>query len=79
MRIVRYPLAERPDLAEWLTIHPAALAALDRNDGLLSLEPAQVAFIDTETTGLSLGAGTYTFLIGVGTFENPVGLRDPQG
>ena len=38
-------------------------------------QPAQVAFIDTETTGLSLGAGTYTFLIGVGTFENPVGLR----
>ena len=32
--------------------------------------PAQVAFIDTETTGLSLGAGTYTFLIGVGTFED---------
>ena len=43
------------------------------------MEPAQVAFIDTETTGLSLGAGTYTFLIGVGTYENPVGLRDPQG
>jgi uncharacterized protein len=79
VRIARYPLAERPDLAEWLTVRPAALAALDRNDALLGLAPAQVAFIDTETTGLSLGAGTYTFLIGVGTYENPVGLRDPQG
>ena len=69
VRTARYPLAERPDLAEWLTVQPAALAALDRNDALLRLEPAKVAFIDTETTGLSLGAGTYTFLIGVGTFE----------
>jgi hypothetical protein len=70
VRTARYPLAERPDLAEWLTVYPAALAALDRNDALLRLEPAQVAFIDTETTGLSLGAGTYTFLIGVGAFED---------
>ncbi len=79
VRSVRYPLAERPDLAEWLGAQPAALAALDRNDGLQSLEPDKVVFIDTETTGLSLGAGTYTFLIGVGTYENPMGLRDPQG
>jgi hypothetical protein len=79
VRVARYPLAGRSDLTEWLSVEPAALAALDRNDALLRLDPAQVAFIDTETTGLSLGAGTYTFLIGVGTFENPVGLRDPQG
>jgi len=79
VRIFRYPLTERPDLAAWLAVQPVALAALDRNDGLLGLEPEKVAFIDTETTGLSLGAGTYTFLIGVGTYENPVGLRDPQG
>jgi uncharacterized protein YprB with RNaseH-like and TPR domain len=70
VRAARYTLAERPDLAEWLTVQPAALAALDRNDALLRLDPAQIAFIDTETTGLSLGAGTYTFLIGVGTFED---------
>jgi uncharacterized protein YprB with RNaseH-like and TPR domain len=79
VREVRYPLAERPDLAAWLTVQPAALAALDRNDGLLSLEPEKVAFVDTETTGLSLGVGTYTFLIGVGTYENPAALADPQG
>ena len=80
VRTARYPLAQRPDLAEWLTVQPETLAALDRNDALLSIwSRLSVAFIDTETTGLSLGAGTYTFLIGVGTYENPVGLRDPQG
>ncbi len=65
----RYPLADYPDLAAWLSIRPAALAALDRNEALFDLQPPQAAFIDTETTGLSLGAGTYTFLIGVGTCE----------
>ncbi len=69
VRTARFPLAERPDLAEWLAVEPAALAALDRNDALRALDPAAVAFIDTETTGLSLGAGTYTFLIAVGTYE----------
>ncbi len=65
----RYPLAEQPDLAAWLNIRPVALAALDRNETLFDLQPPQAAFIDTETTGLSLGAGTYTFLIGIGTYE----------
>jgi uncharacterized protein YprB with RNaseH-like and TPR domain len=31
--------------------------------------PSSFAFIDTETTGLSGGAGTYAFLIGVGRFD----------
>jgi uncharacterized protein len=65
----RYPLAERRDLAAWLGVTPLALAALDRNEALFELHPGRAAFIDTETTGLSLGAGTYTFLIGVGTYE----------
>lgn len=65
----RYPLAERDDLAAWLDVSPLSLAALDRNEALFDLDPARAAFIDTETTGLSLGAGTYTFLIGIGTYE----------
>jgi uncharacterized protein YprB with RNaseH-like and TPR domain len=36
---------------------------------LLNLSLEQFAFIDTETTGLSGGAGTFAFLIGVGRFE----------
>ena len=33
------------------------------------LPPQSFAFLDTETTGLSGGTGTYAFLIGVGRFE----------
>jgi len=36
--------------------------------------PAKWAFLDTETTGLAGGAGTYAFLIGVGSIE-PEGFR----
>jgi hypothetical protein len=47
------------------------------------LSPASFAFLDTETTGLSGGTGTFAFLIGVGRFENQefhlaqFFLRDP--
>lgn len=34
-----------------------------------SQEMGEVAFLDTETTGLSGGAGTYAFLIGLGTWQ----------
>ena len=69
MRTVRYALAERPDLAALLHIEPEALAAAGRDGALAALDPARAAFIDTETTGLTPDTGTYTFLIGVGTFE----------
>jgi len=68
-RTVRYPLRKRPELVELLAAEPEALAALGRDVGLERLQPSRAAFVDTETTGLSLGAGTYTFLIGVGTYE----------
>ncbi len=69
VREARFPLAGHPALAEWLAVDPAALAALDRNERLLDLAPGEAAFLDTETTGLSLGAGTYTFMIGIGAYE----------
>lgn len=69
VREARFPLAEHPALAEWLAVEPAALAALDRSERLLDLAPGKAAFIDTETTGLSLSAGTYTFMIGIGAYE----------
>jgi uncharacterized protein len=72
VREARYPLSEHPSLAEWLAVAPETLAALDRTDLLLDMVPANTVFIDTETTGLSLGAGTYTFLIGVGAYDPPV-------
>ncbi len=78
VREARYPLREHEMLAEWLRVAPEGLAALDRNELLLDLVPSQAAFIDTETTGLSLGAGTYTFLIGIGFYELPA-PGDPFG
>jgi uncharacterized protein YprB with RNaseH-like and TPR domain len=51
----------------------ASLQVLGEWAGDTRLEglPAQAfAFLDTETTGLSGGTGTYAFLIGVGRFEN---------
>ncbi len=44
---------------EWLCGDPS----------LASLDPRQVIYLDTETTGLSGGAGTYVFMVGLGWFE----------
>ncbi len=41
------------------------LDALSENE-ILSIAPERWAFLDTETTGLAGGSGTYAFLIGVG-------------
>ena len=41
---------------------------------IVQSHPAKWAFLDTETTGLAGGAGTYAFLIGVGSIE-PEGFR----
>jgi uncharacterized protein YprB with RNaseH-like and TPR domain len=41
------------------------LDALGENE-IMACEPARWAFLDTETTGLAGGPGTYAFLIGVG-------------
>jgi uncharacterized protein YprB with RNaseH-like and TPR domain len=41
------------------------------------VSPARWAFLDTETTGLAGGSGTYAFLIGVGSIE-PEGFRVRQ-
>lgn len=50
----------------------ASLDAVGRwlnNEHIVQLPAQAFAFIDTETTGLSGGTGTYAFLIGVGRFE----------
>jgi uncharacterized protein len=73
VRTARYPLRQRPELGGLLAAEPEVLAALGQDASLARLEPSHAAFVDTETTGLSLGAGTYTFLIGIGTYELPEG------
>ncbi len=45
------------------------LALLDNQPGLCNIDLEKILFIDTETTGLSGGAGTCAFLVGVGYFE----------
>jgi len=45
------------------------IAAWAGEPNLAKLDLEQFAFIDTETTGLAGGTGTYTFLIGAGRFE----------
>jgi uncharacterized protein YprB with RNaseH-like and TPR domain len=49
---------------------PAALADLTDNPDWARVDPARIVYLDTETTGLSTGTGTYTFLIGLGRFAD---------
>jgi hypothetical protein len=68
----RYPLDYRHGqhaLAELLAHNPQHPALLARDERLAGVEYRQMAFIDTETTGLAGGTGTYAFLVGVGLFE----------
>ncbi len=46
------------------------LALPARDQSLHGFDPRQAVFLDIETTGLSGGAGTWAFLIGLGRVEN---------
>jgi uncharacterized protein YprB with RNaseH-like and TPR domain len=56
-------------LGELLTHSPETAANLARDERLMDVDLRRLAFIDTETTGLAGGTGTYAFLVGVGVFE----------
>lgn len=82
----RYPLdfVHGPlPLAALLARDPATAARLARDDALAGAGLRSLAFLDTETTGLSGGAGTLVFLVGVGAIEEDefilrqYFLRDP--
>ncbi len=45
------------------------ISGLARDDRLKEIDINKTIFLDTETTGLAGGAGTYIFLVGVGYFE----------
>lgn len=56
-------------LGELLSL-PAAIAAHIGNEPeLAKTDLSRLVFLDTETTGLSGGTGTFAFLVGVGTFD----------
>lgn len=74
VREVVYPgetLRSRYPLAACLGQPVETLAALYPEANLENFDFARAAFLDTETSGLSGGAGAYAFMIGVGAFESP--------
>jgi len=62
---------------KWETLDAASLAAVLREPLPRNLNYRDLVFMDTETTGLSTGAGTVAFLIGVAYFTDN-GLRVEQ-
>lgn len=66
----RYPAGHPHGLGSLEITAPLDNLAVWAGDShLKELPPQAFAFIDTETTGLSGGTGTYAFLIGAGRFE----------
>jgi len=51
-----------------LGYEPSLAARVAQQAGLSAIAPSQLAYVDTETTGLAGGAGTLVFLVGVGRF-----------
>ena len=87
MALERYPLHYHHGHAALasLLLQPASIAAqLGREPRLADANLSRAVFLDTETTGLSGGAGTLAFLVGIGTFEDEAFhlrqyfLRDPD-
>lgn len=67
----RYPLHHRQGvipLEHALEISPEILRLLGRREECPAAH--RLLYLDTETTGLAGGTGTYLFLVGVGFFEN---------
>jgi len=61
------------DISNLHELPPDLLNSLSAG-AIASSHPSRWAFLDTETTGLAGGTGTYAFLIGVGNIE-PSGFR----
>ncbi|HOT97196.1 MAG TPA: ribonuclease H-like domain-containing protein [bacterium] len=52
-------------LERYLSLQPEQLVLVGKNWALQHARPENLLFIDTETTGLTGGAGTYAFLVGI--------------
>ena len=55
-------------LSDALLADRLVLARDARDERFAGFDPADALYLDTETTGLSGGAGTYVWLVGLGTF-----------
>jgi hypothetical protein len=51
------------------TASMASLAMWLGEPGLVQVDPSTYLFLDTETSGLAGGTGTYVFLVGIGKYE----------
>ncbi len=51
---------------------PQAIARLARDEALAGLDLRRAIYLDTETSGLSGGAGVYVYMVGLGWFEGDV-------
>jgi len=81
----RYPLEHRQGCASLrITTSLQVIAEWAREPRLADLEPEAFAFLDTETTGLAGGTGTYAFMVGVGRYDGEAFhlvqffMRDPM-
>ncbi len=70
-------------LSTFLDLSPQVVAQIARDDALAGVNLRRACFLDTETTGLSGGAGTMAFVVGLGFFVeegfrlHQYFLRDP--
>ncbi|MEA3339153.1 MAG: ribonuclease H-like domain-containing protein [Chloroflexota bacterium] len=55
-------------LSSFLSLSSETVAQIARDDALAGLNLHRACFLDTETTGLSRGAGTMAFMVGLGFF-----------
>jgi uncharacterized protein YprB with RNaseH-like and TPR domain len=67
------PLGPNASLSPNVSLGPNVsldiIAEWARDPRLAEVEPDTFAFLDTETTGLAGGSGTYAFLVGVGRYD----------
>ena len=66
-----------PSFLEKMTPSQSSGPTAETGGRLFENEPPSLLFFDLETTGLSGGAGTYTFLVGFGSFDEE-GFRTRQ-
>jgi len=59
-----------PILAQHHFLNSQTLSIIGRDSDIESINPKKLLYLDTETTGLAGGTGTYAFLVGCGYFQD---------
>jgi uncharacterized protein len=57
-------------LGDWISLKPGALEVIAGGGEFAAVDPGQVVFFDSETTGLAGGTGTIPFMLGFGFFSD---------